>query len=423
MSAELHFDVVVIGAGTAGLVAGARLAQRGAKVCVLAKGLGSTHLAPGTIDVLGYAPAPVEEPLPAVEALIGERPDHPYALLGTERIGEALAWLTAAVADGPLAGYTYVGGVERNRRYPTALGALRPSALVPQTMAAGEMTQLDRVCIVGSPSLRDFHPSLCAANLRAAGIDARAVSLELKLERADANALGIARRFDDARWRARFCAELVPMLRADEHVGLPAMLGLRDPHTVLVDLQERLGRPVFEIPLLPPSVPGMRLYEILRSALRGAGGRLVLGGEVVSCRREAGRLAAVSTRSAGHASVYAASSFVLASGGFASGAIELDSHWVTHERVLGLPLHGLPAKGEPRFVSRYLDEQPLARVGVAVDGELRAEGTDNVFVVGAALPGAAPWREGSGEGISVTSGYHAAQLVSAASGAAAGATT
>jgi len=34
----------------------------------------------------------------------------------------------------------------------------------------------------------------------------------------------------------------------------------------------RLGRRVFEIPTLPPSVPGMRLYEILRSALRAAGG-------------------------------------------------------------------------------------------------------------------------------------------------------
>src|SRR6202008_3430697 len=51
---ELHYDAVVIGAGTAGLVAGARLAEGGARVCVLAKGIGSTHLAPATIDVLGY---------------------------------------------------------------------------------------------------------------------------------------------------------------------------------------------------------------------------------------------------------------------------------------------------------------------------------------------------------------------------------
>jgi glycerol-3-phosphate dehydrogenase subunit B len=105
--------------------------------------------------------------------------------------------------------------------------------------------------------------------------------------------------------------------------------------------------------------------------------------------------------------------FVLASGGFASGGIELDSHWVTHERVLGLPLRGVPAEGEARFVDRYLDEQPLARVGVAVDSDLRAEGAENVLVAGAALPGAIPWREGSGEGIALASGYRAAQVVGA----------
>jgi glycerol-3-phosphate dehydrogenase subunit B len=411
MKSELHFDAVVIGVGMAGLVAGTRLAQGGARVCVLAKGHGSTHLAPATIDVLGYAPHLVHEPVAAIEKLVAEQPEHPYALLGAEVIGEAVGWFTDTVAAGPLPGYTYVGNLDRNQLLPTAVGALRPSALVPETMAAGEREQLARVCIAGTPALRDFHPSLCAANLTAAGVDARSVSLDLKLERADMSTLGIARHFDDPAWRGKFSAELSLTLRSEEHVGLPAMLGLRDPHTVLTDLEHRLGRRVFEIPTLPPSVPGMRVYEILRSALRAAGGRLVLGGEVVSFTRDGARLTSVSTNAAGRNLTYIAPAYVLATGGFASGAIELDSHWATHERVLGLPLRGLPADGAPRFVSTYLDEQPLARVGVAVDGDLRAEGTDNVFVAGASLPGAAPWREGSGEGIALASGYKVAQVV------------
>jgi glycerol-3-phosphate dehydrogenase subunit B len=104
---------------------------------------------------------------------------------------------------------------------------------------------------------------------------------------------------------------------------------------------------------------------------------------------------------------------VLASGGFASGAIELDSRWVTHERVLDLALHGVPDAGSPRFVREYLSEQPLAGAGVAVDAELRADGVENVFVAGASLPGATPWREGSGEGIALASGYRAAELIGA----------
>ena len=51
------YDVLVIGAGLAGLSAAARLAEGGAKVMLIAKGVGATHLGPGTIDVLGYAGA------------------------------------------------------------------------------------------------------------------------------------------------------------------------------------------------------------------------------------------------------------------------------------------------------------------------------------------------------------------------------
>jgi glycerol-3-phosphate dehydrogenase subunit B len=417
---ELHYDAVVIGAGTAGLVAGTRLAQNGARVCVVARGIGSTHLAPATIDVLGYAGGrAVVDPGRSLEELIAQRPDHPYARIGRPTVEAAAHWLGGVITDGPLPGYRYVGSLSRNLRLPTAVGALRPSAFVPDTMAAGDA--LERVCIVGSPALRDFHPSLCAENLRAAGIDARSVSLSLSLDRADANTLGIARRLDDPSRRARFCAELSPMLRADEHVGLPAMLGLRDPHGVHADMESRLGRRVFEIPSLPPSVPGMRLFEILTAALRRAHGRLVLGPRVVGAERDGNRIASISTDAAGHQTVYAADTFVLATGGFASGGIELDSAWVTHDRVLGLPLDGVPASDQPRFYPDYFDEQPMARVGVAVDADLRARGADNVFVVGAALPGAIPWREGSGEGIAMSSGYRAAEVIGAGTAAAAGA--
>jgi glycerol-3-phosphate dehydrogenase subunit B len=270
--------------------------------------------------------------------------------------------------------------------------------------------------------LRDFHPSLCAANLERTGISARGIDVDLKLQRADDNSLGLARRFDDPAWRAAFAAQVALQLRDEEQVGLPAVLGLTDPHAVWSDLERRLGRRVFEIPTLPPSVPGMRLFEILRSALRAAGGRLVLGSSVLGAERSDGRITAVLAEASGHEVRYVAPWFVLATGGFASGAIELDSQWHTIDRVLGLSLRGAPGPDEPRFVSDYFKEQPMGRAGIAVDGDLRAEGADNVVVAGAALPGASSWREGSGEGIALASGYHAARVVLAAAGTGAEAT-
>jgi anaerobic glycerol-3-phosphate dehydrogenase len=46
---------------------------------------------------------------------------------------------------------------------------------------------------------------------------------------------------------------------------------------------------------------------------------------------------------------------------------------------------------------------------------LRSPDATNVLVAGAALPGAIPWREGSGEGIALTSGYVAAQSITSQS--------
>lgn len=410
-------DVVVIGAGTAGLVAATRLAEAGADVCVVAKGVGSTHLAPGTIDVLGYAPERVDSPADGIAALATTRPDHPYALLGLRAVRDAVEWFLATAARGALPGYRYVGDLARNLLLPTAVGALKPSALVPETFAAGDAPALGRLAVVGTAPLRDFHAGLCAENLRAAGIDATAVSIELALDRADATTLDLARRFDDPDWRAAFATRLAPLVGGAERVALPALLGLHDPHAVLTDLEALLGRRVFEIPTLPPSVPGMRLYAILAEALRDARGRLALGAGVVSHRCVGERLVSVEVESAGSNTTYEAEAFVLATGGFHSGAITLDSHWQAHEQLLGLPLTGVPEAGEPRFVPSYFDEQPLARVGVTVDLELRPPGVANVVVAGASLPGSVSWREGSGEGIALASGWRAAQILAAQLGA------
>ena len=395
MRRERAYDAVVIGAGTAGMVAAIRLAQAGAGVCVVAKGVGSTHLAPGTIDILGYAPERVESPAGALAAFAAAYPEHPYALLGNGLVAEALDWFLTTVRTGPLPGYDYAGGLERNLLLPTAVGALKPSAAVPKTFAAGDARALGRVAVVGLPALRDFHPKLCAANLKLAGVDAFPVSIDVELERADTSTLALARHFDDDGWRTRFSARLAPLLGAADHVALPAMLGLSDPHAVLADLEARLGGRVFEIPTLPPSVPGMRLFEILRHD----------------------RIVSIDTATAGSPTTYIADAFVLASGGFHSGAIALDSHWQTREQVFDLPLQGVPAAGEPRFVASYFGEQPLARAGVAVDSDLRASGTANVVVAGASLPGAVSWREASGEGVALASGYRAAQVVASELGA------
>ena len=389
---------------------------------MLAKGIGATHLSPGTIDVLGYAPERVDRPAEAIGALVDARPDHPYALVGATGVAAAVDWFKARIAAGPLAPYAYTGGLEENFLLPTAVGAARPSAVVPETMSGGDLRRDAAICVVGFRALKDFHPALAADTLTRAGVQARSVELDLVPEgRADVNALGFARAFDDPAFRAEVTAQVIGQLGVEERAAFPAVLGIADPHGAWAELEHRLGRAVFEIPTLPPSVPGMRVHKSLHEALRRAGGRVILNAVVTGAEHEGGRVSALKTRVGLRDERRGADWVVLATGGFAAGGLELDSRWRARETALGLPLTGMPEPGAERFRPGYFDDHPMARAGVAVDPELRpvdAAGDrlyENVLVAGATLAGAEPWREKSGDGLSLSTGYRAAELVLAAS--------
>lgn len=415
------YDVVVIGAGLAGLTAACRLAEGGAGVLVLAKGVGATHLFPGTIDVLGYAPELVEHPAGAFAQFVADRPGHPYGLLGLEPVAAALEWFRSRFEDDRLPGYAYTGGLDRNLMLPTAVGVPKPSALVPESMAAGDVRTGGSVAIVSFRSLRDFHPAYLADNLSrvngGSDVAAEGIILDLRPEdRVEANALGLARAFDHAEFRARVAQALAGRLEGIDRVGFPAALGFTDPHAVWSDMQQRLERPVFEVPTLPPSVPGMRADRVLRAHLSRADGRIVLNSPVTGVETEGDRISVVRAQTAGREVGYAARAVVLATGGFASGGLTLDSRWQAREAVLGLPVAQLPATGE-RFLPRYFDPQPMARAGVAANAGLRPldeRGEPlyaNVHVAGATLAGSEPWKEKSGAGLSLATGHRAAELI------------
>jgi len=419
-----HHDVVVVGIGLAGLTAAVRLAESGARVLVLAKGVGATHLSGGTIDVLGYVPERIERPVDSIGGLPAQ---HPYALVGADGIAAAVGWFKERVASGSLAPYSYVGGIKENLLLPSALGVPRPSAVVPVTMAGGDLRGGGGapVCVVGFRALKDFHAPLLADNLTRAGARARAIELDLAPEaRADPNSLAFARGFDDPGFRAEVTAQVVGRLGAEERVAFPAVLGSARPHGVWAELEERFGRPVFEVPTLPPSVPGMRVFAILREALRSAGGRVILNAVVTGAEQEGGRVRALRARAGLREERHGADWVVLATGGFASGGLALDSRWTAHEPALGLPVAGVPEPGAERFRPDYFDDHPIGRAGVAVDRELRPVDQagdrvlENVLVAGATLAGAEPWREKSGDGISLATGHRAAELVLAATSAA-----
>jgi glycerol-3-phosphate dehydrogenase subunit B len=412
----MRFDVVVIGAGTAGMTTAIRLAEGGRRVLVLAKGAGSTRLAPGTIDVLGYAPDRVDHPAAAIPGYVDAHPDHPYRLLGAEGLSRAVEWLRERVDV-----CAYVGSIDDNLLLPTAVGAVKPTAVAPETMIAGDVRSSGSMLLCGLSGFKDFFPALAADNLVAgAKIDVRAVELQPPTGgEADLGGLAYARRFESGEFRRAVVSEVLATMEGEEAIGFPAVLGLTKVKEVWSALQDAIGRPVFEISTLPPSVPGIRLAGVLETRLRQAGGRVQIGCEVVGVRVDANRVQAVGYQTAARTTEVAADTFVLATGGLLTGGIRMDSDESVHEALFGLPVAGVPGPGEPMFLPGYFEAHPLSRLGLAVDDRFRPvdlEGNvvyENLHAAGAMLAGAAPWKEKSGEGISLGTGFKVAEEVMA----------
>lgn len=262
-------DLLVIGAGWSGLMAACTAAQAGLRVQVVAKGLGSMHWSAGTVDVLGYGtdePArPVKQPLEAIQALSAVQPEHPYTLLGAHQVLAALAEFSTLAAELGLP-YGGAGGFDTpgystagdNLLLPSAVGALRPTFLAPRAQLAGDASRPEPMLIVGFQGLRDFYPELIAENLAKQGFQARAAFLPLSLlaDKSDRNNVQLALALDDKARRAKLGSELKRLAQPGERIGLPAILGLDDHAAAFAELQSAAGAPLFEIPTLPPSVPG-----------------------------------------------------------------------------------------------------------------------------------------------------------------------
>ena len=409
-------DVVVIGAGLAGLAAAIKASDAGLSVTLVTKGVGGIQLGTGTVDILGYRPEPVEAPLEALEGHVASRPTHPYSHVTPDFVGASVAWLRDLVGSDAL-----IGDETRNVRIPTGVGALRPTCLIPPSMEAGIPQAGARYAIVGLARFKDFYPGLVAENLTrqngpdGAPIKARALSVDYVVREGEVDSTGTnhARSIDHEENRARLAGQIRPLLEEGEIVGLPAVLGLDDPNAWR-DLADKLGHPVFEIPIQPPSVPGMRLNALL-TRIASSKCRVILGSPIKALHTSDGRVIAVEYASAGRSTIVETRSLILAAGGFESGALDMDSYGTVRETICGLPVMG--ASGQLLHADFWGEDQPLFLAGLAVDDNMRVlneEGAPvcpNLYAAGGNLAGATRWREKSGEGIALASALAAVDSI------------
>jgi glycerol-3-phosphate dehydrogenase subunit B len=329
------------------------------------------------------------------------------------KIEEALSAFQA-LCDG--SGYPMTGTVERNWMLPSAVGAIRTTCLAPTSMTAGDLRRSEPMLIVGFEQLGDFFAELAAANLREQGILAESAELDIggPTGRSQLNTVQLASHFERAPFRAQLVELVKPRLGNAERVGFPAVLGLSKSTAVLADLEGKLERPVFEIPTLPPSVPGMRLHRILVRAIRNQGGQVFDGMEAIGAESRGPQVQSIVTESAARQRRQEAEHFVLATGGFLGGGVEGERDGRIREIIFGLPIAG-PEKRSDWFHRDFFtaDGHPLFWSGVATGPELRPIDRngqriyDNLMVIGASMAHHDGIQERSSEGVALTTGYMA----------------
>ncbi len=268
---EQQTELTVIGSGIAGLSA-AFFAVRQGMETVLVGGAGSSDVFSGPLDLLSAFPGEVitqwDDPWQALAALSDFFPQHPYTHMLPEEIDHALQQVLLAL-DRKGLGYQ---GLEHNVQLLTGLGTLKRTYRVPETMWPAIQAWQDKsACLfVDFHGLKDVSgPWLCSALSQAwPAFRTKRIVFPNTEGRSELFPGLLAQSLESERVREQLAASVAPLLSgADACLAFPAVLGLYSSRGIVAELEERLGLPVFEVPGLPPSVPGLRFQETMSAVL------------------------------------------------------------------------------------------------------------------------------------------------------------
>ena len=269
------YDIAVIGTGMAGMAAAVFAANRGISTAIVGP-LGESWFTSGLIDLMGIHPIAAattwRDPWAAIDAVAEDIPGHPYARLRKEDIKAALLEFFTFLND---AGLPYRYEDDRNSNLITAFGAVKTTLGVPQTMWSG-VTAFSRrspCLVVDLQGLKGFSARLLVERLKSEWPGLKAVSIPSLYgdQVHEINPVPLARDLETPEHRQRFADFIRPHAKHVEFIGLPAVLGIGEAEKVVQEISKLLGKPVFEIPAMPPSIPGMRLKEVFLRFLPARG--------------------------------------------------------------------------------------------------------------------------------------------------------
>lgn len=415
----MKFDTIIIGGGLSGLISGIYLSQRGQRCVIISSGQSALHFSSGSFDLLNNLPdgTSVQKPLDAISELVKQAPTHPYAKLGENKFKELARQAEEFLKN---AGISTQGDHEENHYRVTPMGTLKPTWLTLKNLLISENEKclpIQHPGLFNITGFLDFYTRFIADEFLKMGAKCSIHSINfpalenLRKNPTEMRSVNIARVFD----KQENIKELARILKAEsgdcDSIILPAITGL-NREDVVDYLRKEINKPIYLLPTLPPSVPGIHTQQKLRSVFQQNGGVFMLGDNVLRADIKGNRISQI--YSFNHGDIpFVGQNFILATGSYFSQGLIASTEKI-YEPIFDLDVTFAPNRTQ-WYNSDVFDAQPYQSFGIKTDSTFRCtrEGKlfENLYAAGAILEGFNPLKEGCGAGVSILSAMYIAEQI------------
>lgn len=413
-----HSDILVVGAGMAGLMAAVTAAKSGLSVSVLSEGAGVISIGSGAVDFLCYVNGKkiTDNPYNYLSEL---DKNHPYNIIGAENIKNAFASLVEISTSN---GYEIKMDKEGfNQTAISIAGTTKPTYICSESNNASRILNAKKILFAGVEYLKDAQPALAVKQAKQYKVfaDAELASAILKSPFGKThrvlNSLDLARFVDKEEGFNWLKSELIRVSGGFDAVIIPPICGTVNYTKSFKELQN-LGFILVEAVSIPPGVGGYRLRNALISEAKKLDVKFIENCYVQRAVIENGKcksLVAQHSNIAGALETeYSADKFIIATGGVIGGGIASTPEKV-YEKIFNIEIKS-PASVEERSDKNIFGSHIFTKFGVNVNNKLQAIDSsgsplyDNVFFAGNTLSDYDFPTEKSGYGVACTTGYTAA---------------
>lgn len=412
---EEYYDLTVIGSGMAGLAASLFAANRSLSV-LQAGSTGGIIFSTGLLDLMAVHPCIErriwENPWEAIDSLTKADPGHPYAKIKKEDIRASIDEIMAFFNENA---FQYRFNDFLNTRVITAMGTAKHTYCVPRSMWANAdaLEKKEPCLIVGFSGLKEFSAKQIVATLGKTWPGLRSGHLVFPdtENKNDIFSVHLAQALELHETRTRLADLIKPLIKDAKYVGLPAILGIKKTGEILDELEKAIGVPVFEIPTMPASVPGIRLKEFFDTHLQSKGINCLIQKRVKNVDASSDRNFTISFEDSGL--IIRTRGIILATGRFMGKGLIADRERI-REAIFDLPVYQ-PENRAEWHKKDFFDPagHPVNRAGIEVDDFFRplsAQGRHFhpwLFAAGSILAHQDWMRMKCGSGLAIATAYAA----------------